>query len=137
MKTTGLTVSIILVTLAPVETDPCDPSPCGPNAQCREINGIAVCACIADYFGDPYTGCTPECVINSQCPFTRSCLNQHCVDPCPGTCGVNAECAVVNHNPLCTCRRGTTGDAFIRCIPIVAPSKSLDEKMRSKPTFLI
>jgi len=95
----------------PVETDPCNPSPCGANAQCN--NGI--CTCIAEYQGDPYVGCRPECVLNNDCPRDKACIRQKCVDPCPGTCGQNAECSVINHIPTCTCLRGYQGNAFIGC----------------------
>lgn len=30
-------------------------------------------------------------------------------------CGVNAQCQVVNHNPICSCYNGYTGDPFVRC----------------------
>lgn len=42
-------------------------------------------------------------------------MKQKCRDPCPGTCGVNARCQVINHNPICTCKAGFTGDPFVTC----------------------
>ena len=93
------------------------PSPCGPNSQCREINNHAVCSCTLGYVGVPPM-CRPECVVSSECSLDKACINQKCVDPCPGTCGENARCKVVNHNPICTCSSGFTGDPFIRCIKI-------------------
>lgn len=97
--------------------DPCHPSPCGANAQCN--NGI--CTCLPEYHGDPYTGCRPECVLNTDCPRDKACLRSKCANPCPGTCGENAICDVINHIPMCRCPDGTVGSAFIRCSP--APSK--------------
>lgn len=70
---------------------PCANSPCGANAVCRERNGVGSCACLPEYFGDPYTGCRPECVQNSECDQTRACVNNKCVDPCPGVCPPNAS----------------------------------------------
>lgn len=109
------------VACRPVQHDqpqnPCHPSPCGPNSQCREINGQAVCSCIQGYIGSPPT-CHPECVVNSECPQNQACTNQKCRDPCPGTCGINARCSVVNHNPICSCPSRYTGDPFVRCQPI-------------------
>lgn len=100
----------------PVEnTNPCSPSPCGANANCREQNGAGACTCIQDYTGNPYEGCRPECVLNSDCPSNLACLNSKCKDPCPGTCGRNAMCQVVNHLPSCTCFTGYTGDPFRQC----------------------
>lgn len=100
--------------IAPVKTYPCNPSPCGPNSQCREINEQAVCSCVPGYIGSPPT-CRPECIVSSDCPLNEACVNQKCINPCPGTCGVGAKCQVVNHNPICSCPSGYTGDPFIRC----------------------
>lgn len=103
--------------LVSVETprDPCQPSPCGAYSQCREINGYAVCSCQVGYIGTP-PSCRPECVVSSECPQDKACVNQKCGDPCPGTCGINARCVVVNHNPICSCNAGHTGDPFVRCV---------------------
>lgn len=98
----------------PAPQTPCIPSPCGANAQCS--NGV--CTCILDYHGDPYSGCRPECVLNSDCTQDRACINQKCQDPCPGTCGRQAFCQVINHVPMCSCHNGLTGNAFTRCDPI-------------------
>jgi hypothetical protein len=100
-----------------VPGDPCIPSPCGPNSQCREVNGQSVCSCLPNYIGSP-PGCRPECVVSSECPQNRACVNLKCVDPCPGTCGVNARCEVINHSPICSCNQGFTGDPFTRCFTI-------------------
>lgn len=97
--------------------DPCSPNPCGPNSQCREINGQAVCSCVPGFIGSPPT-CRPECVVNSECPLNEACNNQKCKDPCPGTCGISARCEVVSHNPICSCPPRFSGDPFIRCSPI-------------------
>lgn len=102
--------------VAPPKSNPCNPSPCGANSQCREINGQAVCSCVPGFIGSPPT-CRPECVTSSECPLLQACVNQKCVDPCPGTCGLNAKCQVVNHNPICSCPTNYIGDPFTRCIP--------------------
>lgn len=95
--------------------DPCHPSPCGPNAVCRERDGAGSCTCLPEYFGDPYTGCRPECVQNSDCDKSRACVNNKCKNPCLGTCGINAECRVQNHSPICLCFDGYTGDPSTHC----------------------
>lgn len=59
--------------------------------------------------------CRPECKISSECPQDKACINLKCSDPCPGTCGLSARCQVVNHNPICSCLPGFTGDPFLRC----------------------
>lgn len=95
--------------------NPCRPSPCGPNSECRIVNNQAVCSCIRGYKGSPPT-CRPECIVSTDCPQNEACSNQKCTNPCLGSCGVGASCSVVNHNPICVCPPSQTGDPFIRCI---------------------
>lgn len=104
--------------VVPEHLTPCVPSPCGANAQCREQNGAGACLCLPEYIGNPYEGCRPECTLSSDCPSNKACIRNKCQDPCPGTCGQNADCQVVNHLPSCTCRPGFTGDPFRYCNPI-------------------
>lgn len=101
----------------PVTVDPCNPSPCGPNSECRQNNGQAVCSCIVGFRGTP-PFCQPECIVSSDCNLNQACNNQKCADPCLGVCGIRATCNVVNHNPICSCPGSMTGDPFIQCIPI-------------------
>lgn len=101
--------------LPPEPVNPCNPSPCGANAICKERNGAGSCTCIPEYFGDPYSGCRPECVINTDCPRDKACINNKCKNPCPGTCGLNAECIVANHAPSCSCLVGYTGNPAVAC----------------------
>lgn len=100
------------VSATPRPADPCNPSPCGPNAICQ---GAGMCECIPEYTGNPYEACRPECVLNPECPRDKACLRNKCRDPCPGTCGQNAQCDVVNHIPVCSCPQGYTGDPFTNC----------------------
>jgi len=104
---------------------PCAPSPCGSNAVCREQNGAGSCTCLPDYMGNPYEGCRPECVLNSDCAPNFACIRNKCQDPCPGTCGQNADCQVVNHLPSCTCRPLYTGDPFRFCNNLPTERKTL------------
>lgn len=113
----------------PPPRDPCNPSPCGSNAECRVSGGQAICSCIRDYQGNPLEACRPECLLNYDCPSSQACINTKCVDPCPGTCGINAECVVSNHNAVCTCHSGYTGDPFSQCslIPdVIRPTEPAD-----------
>lgn len=102
--------------LVEIKQNPCFPSPCGPNSQCREINGQAVCSCVPGFIGSP-PSCRPECITSQECLLNQACVNQKCIDPCPGTCGINAICQVVNHNPFCSCLPKYVGDPFLRCLP--------------------
>lgn len=95
--------------------NPCVPTPCGPNAFCKEQNSVGACYCIPEYFGNPYEGCRPECTLNTDCPSNRACINSRCKDPCPGTCGSNAECYTVNHLPICQCITGYEGNPYQYC----------------------
>lgn len=95
---------------------PCIPSPCGANAECKERNNIGSCTCIPGYFGDPYVACKPECLLNSDCLANQACHLNKCHDPCPGTCGVNALCNVVNHIPSCNCPAQHFGDPYKICL---------------------
>ncbi|KAK8736643.1 hypothetical protein OTU49_017434, partial [Cherax quadricarinatus] len=99
------------------KSDPCTGSPCGSYAQCSAKDELYTCSCTPGYVGNPYTGCRPECTINSECPLSRACVNQLCVDPCPGSCGLNADCHVLRHQPNCFCHSGYTGDPYTRCHP--------------------
>lgn len=105
---------IPLLDPVPEVTTPCVPNPCGPNSICRPVNGQSVCSCMPDYIGTP-PGCRPECTISSECAANKACLNHKCIDPCPGHCGTNANCRVINHSPMCSCSSGFTGDPFTRC----------------------
>lgn len=97
--------------------NPCHPSPCGPNSQCRPVNGQSVCSCIPGYIGSPPM-CRPECVQSNECSLSQACLNQKCVDPCIGTCGIGAVCKVINHSPICRCPDRYDGNPFRSCQPI-------------------
>lgn len=53
--------------------------------------------------------------MNSECTRDKACINNKCRDPCPGTCGLNAECVVNNHAPSCLCIAGYTGNPAVAC----------------------
>lgn len=80
------------------------------------VNGLPVCTCENGYIGTP-PSCRPECIVSSECPQNKACVNKKCIDPCPNTCGLNARCQVITHNPICSCTPGFTGDPFTRCDP--------------------
>lgn len=94
--------------------NPCVPTPCGPNSQCRTQNNLAICSCLPSHIGRA-PNCRPECTVNSDCPSSSACINQKCQNPCIGSCGSNTECTVASHIPLCTCTHGFIGDPFRGC----------------------
>jgi hypothetical protein len=113
---------LLFFSTAPVVSEPCNPSPCGPNADCSVgVTKNPICTCRPGFYGDPQSnrGCGPECTTNSECQLTQACINQKCRDPCPGACGINAACRVTGHNPVCSCVPGYTGNPYQNCNPIV------------------
>lgn len=103
--------------------NPCIPSPCGPYSICREIGYTPACSCLPNYVGRA-PNCRPECTISSECPAKFACINERCIDPCPGSCGFSAICNVVNHSPVCSCLSGYTGDPFSGCHPVPSKKRS-------------
>lgn len=115
--------NILMNFVAPIPPEPinvCQPSPCGPNAQCQISENSPSCICLPDFIGSP-PNCRPECISNSECPSYQACVNQKCKDPCIGSCGENAQCRTVSHTPMCYCETGYTGDPFTQCF--IKPSK--------------
>ena len=53
------------------------------------------------------------CQSDDECPLDKACHNTLCIDPC--NCGINAECSVINHKPLCYCPPGYSGDPEVEC----------------------
>lgn len=104
----------VLIESEEVATNPCQPTPCGPNSQCKISNGQSVCSCLPEYRGAP-PNCRPECVVSAECPSDKICKSQKCISPCPGPCGQNTDCRVINHSPICTCLYKFTGDPFSYC----------------------
>lgn len=53
--------------------------------------------------------------MNSDCESDKACIKEKCVNPCPGSCGLNAVCDVSNHIPICACPESFTGNPFSNC----------------------
>lgn len=100
-----------------VEMDACHENPCGPNSQCKDMKGMAVCSCLAGFQGTP-PNCMEACEESDDCDSNEACLNQMCMNPCEmEICGMNTNCSVLNHGPVCTCIDGYSGDPFNGCQP--------------------
>lgn len=97
-----------------IQKNPCAPSPCGLNSNCKVSNNQAVCTCQLEYVGTPPL-CKPECLVSSDCPTRQACIKRKCKNPCPGVCGQNTDCQVINHSPICSCISRYTGDPLSRC----------------------
>ena len=53
--------------------------------------------------------------VSDDCPDHLVCQRLKCVDPCIGVCGTGADCQTRNHQPICSCPKGFTGDPFTNC----------------------
>ena len=117
----------------PIIRDPCNPSPCGPNSQCRDVNGQAsrfkdesfkapivnnlikisnillVCSCLSSYIGAP-PNCRPECVTNSDCALHLACVNQRC----QGT-NIKSLSKCITHFVPCLCFRSMSRNLWLWC----------------------
>lgn len=114
--------------------DACMPNPCGPRAQCIINQGNPQCICPPGLKGDPtsLTGCHDfECLVDDDCNNHQACIGYRCRDPCPGSCGINTNCRVEKHHPVCTCNHGLTGNPLTRCFAIVQPLPEHDPCMPS------
>lgn len=104
--------------------DLCNPNPCGTNAICTVYNNTRrekpVCSCRTGYIGDSVISCQRvECFTDSDCPDNRACIDFACSNPCTNSeCASNATCTPRRHMAVCTCPRGTRGDALYTCNPI-------------------
>jgi len=96
--------------------NPCIPSPCGPNSQCKVQGNSPSCSCLPEFIGSP-PNCKPECISNSECPIHLSCMNMKCKNPCIGACAPSAECKVISHTPRCSCPVGYIGNPLSECSP--------------------
>lgn len=91
-------------------------SSCAYYAKCAVISEIATCACLRGYEGDPLNYCKRlECLDNSECGSHLVCQQGRCVNPCTDMCGINAQCEVHLHVPVCSCPAGYTGRPTEHC----------------------
>lgn len=94
--------------------NPCSPSPCGPHSHCRVVSEHPVCSCLPNCIGNP-PQCRPECITNTDCMPNLACIQNKCVNPCIGACGLDTTCIVISHSPVCTCDLSYTGDPYSGC----------------------
>merc|ERR1719264_754449 len=75
--------------------------------------------CRRGYRGNALVQCRRgECFSDSECPDHKACFDYRCKDPCKGpdtSCGLNANCRVVNHASVCSCPEGYQGDPITSC----------------------
>ena len=113
--------------------NPCEYfEPCHPSANCRVIDLKAsrgmVCECEEGYVTKEDGKCElvsvirPVCEADDSCPAKEACINGFCKDACQ--CGANADCDIIEHHPVCTCKPGYEGDPEVRCLSIGCASNS-------------
>lgn len=56
------------------------------------------------------------CVSDDDCDVKDSCINRQCRNPC--SCGLNTECFVKNHKPICSCETGYEGNPDVACYSV-------------------
>lgn len=91
---------------------------CGRNAECTARQHNAECACKPGFVGDGNSGCRKiECESDNDCSSDKLCDSNTCRIACliGESCGTNALCTTENHQKVCHCQPGYTGDARIRC----------------------
>ena len=107
--------------------DPCPIfEPCRAPARCLVADTLPVrtmvCACPDGYHATEDGGCDvlppikTGCEADDECDSPLACINAICKDPC--ACGRNAQCDIVEHRPVCTCKPGFYGDPKVECIPV-------------------
>ena len=111
-----------------VDIDECQNNPCEPTALCTNTVGAYQCRCPPGTVADLNGKCQPsdQCLSDNECPSTATCNNGKCQNPCeiPGSCGADAICTPVNHNPMCSCPARTKGNPNVRCTPLECVSNS-------------
>lgn len=63
---------------------------------------------------------TVGCKSSESCTLSESCVNELCTSPC--NCGVDAECHVQNHHPVCVCKPGFSGNPQYGCFKLECQS---------------
>lgn len=102
--------------------------PCRRPSECQVVGSLPVrtmiCICPSGYISSGSGTCQPTtpvkeiggCVSDSDCPTDKSCDKGICRDPC--NCGINSECRIKDHRPVCTCKQGYDGNPEIQCSKI-------------------
>lgn len=106
--------------------DPCArDGACGESAVCKIADHRVLCLCPDGFQGDPNKKCTKfECQTNDDCDIQKKCDNGKCRNPCltSGTCGINAQCRVVQRQSQCSCPPGFNGNPQVECIQHITPT---------------
>lgn len=106
-------------------TNPCTAlTPCSTTAKCSVLNSIPLrtmtCTCPEGWILNKEGECKPiilpptgHCESNADCSTNTTCINRLCRNPC--NCGLNSECYIQNHRPICSCKPGYEGNPNVAC----------------------
>ena len=98
--------------------NPCDETPCGPNAICSVANQRALCSCSEGFIPNPTPGVAcvrapgPPCFENRDCTPGSLCFQETCMPVCASDSGClgNERCVDGTCRPVCRhdtdCRAG-------------------------------
>lgn len=107
--------------------DPCKPSPCGDNSNCRSGNhSAAICSCLDGFFPESDLGCRPE--EHKDTKIDLDLIKDQLRSPCGEKCGKNALCGT---DGSCKCSQGFTGDPKVECT--VEPKPEVSNKCTPTP----
>lgn len=98
----------------------CSKNPCPINTKCKNNMGSYACECRNGTIKDENSGtCRLPglCYSDKDCSDTATCHDKQCVNPCDKImpCGLDANCVVAGHNPICECPPGSQGDPYVKC----------------------
>jgi hypothetical protein len=90
---------------------------CGRNSECTARNHVGECECKEGFYADGKVCKKIECQTDNDCSNDKRCDNHMCKLVClmSSTCGENALCTSENHQQVCQCQPGHTGDPKVSC----------------------
>ena len=113
--------------------DPCAVMSCGDFETCSIQNAKPVCQCSPTHLRNPLTGkceiaAVPSCTSNDQCGPDQVCTADalgilKCTAVCSlFNCPPNSVCRAANHQGICQCLEGYTGNPKDRtgCVPVAS-----------------
>lgn len=107
--------------------------PCSTPARCEVSPTLPVrtmiCSCPPGYVSSGKGICRPvtpilevACEIDKDCTSNHACVTSVCKNPCE--CGLNTDCQIKDHKPVCACRPGFIGDPRTGCYNIKCQTDS-------------
>ena len=71
------------------------------------------------YYFPYFSNHSDECRVDRDCPLSKACVANECIDPCKDIrCGTRAECKVNSHRATCFCPAGLQGNPLVACTEV-------------------